>query len=29
MIEVARVTFLLYIAAAASLALTYRALRGR
>jgi len=27
-IEVARVTFLLYIAAAASLALTYRALRG-
>jgi hypothetical protein len=28
MIEVARVTFLLYVAAAASLALTYRALRG-
>ena len=28
MVEVARVTFLLYIAAAASLALVYRALRG-
>jgi len=28
MVEVARVTFILYIAAAASLALAYRALRG-